>query len=171
VDFTAYAGGPVVTGIMNLSAASVGAAAALLGQDGQRFSGSFCITATANCTGTNLISGTFTDAAFGSAGGTDLTVNVSDPSETLALTSSLIPASQLVTPNAFALSLVTGSAPLGILGAGATQTLGAVGGGPITYFTTGDVSASVVSEPQTFGLAALAMGMLGMTALRRRRRR
>jgi hypothetical protein len=165
VAFTAYAGGPVTTGLMSLSASSTTAAQALLGQVGQRFSGSFCITSGAGCTGTNLISGTFADAAFGTAGGTDLTVNVSDPTETLALTSSLIPAAQLATPNAFALSLVTGSAPLAIVG----TTLAASGGGPITYFVTGDVSASAVPEPAGLGLLGVGLLGLGMTTLRRRR--
>ena len=170
VDFTAFLVGSPVSAFMSLTANSVSAAASILGQDGQRFSGSFELCSTANCSGAgniNYISGVFTDAAFGTAGGIDLTVNVSDPSESLSLTSSVIPANELLTPNAFALSLVTGSAPLGILGSGATQTLGAAAGGPITYFVTGDVSASAAVVPEPGSLGLLAAGLLGLLAVRR----
>jgi hypothetical protein len=173
VMFTAYAGGPVITGIMDLTANSVSQAVSLLNQVGQAFSGSFCITSQNGCQGTNFISGTFTDAAFGTNGGTDLTVNVSDPTETLVLSSSLIPASQLGTPNAFSLSLVTGSGPLGILGSGSTTTLGNTtlgSDGSITYFATGDVSASDAPAPEPASIALLGVGLLGVCFVSSRKR-
>jgi hypothetical protein len=179
VTFTAYAGGPVTTGIMNLTANSVGAAQLVLGNDAQQYSGSFSITSGPGGTGTDFISGTFADAAFGAAGGSGLTVQVSDPTESLTLTSSLIPANQLATPNSFSLSLVTGSAPLAILGSGATTTLGCAAGslgcptganaGQINYFATGDVSASVAT-PEPASLALLGVGLLGLGFVASRKR-
>lgn len=169
VDFTAFLGGIPGIGDMSLTANSVTPAASLLGQLGQRFSGSFCITSGPGCSGTNFISGTFSDAAFGTAGGVDLTVNVSDPTESLALTSDVVPASELQTPSAFALSLVTGSDALALLGSGSTQTLGGAAGGAIDYFATGDVSASTpIAEPVSTAL--LAVGLIGLGMVRYRRR-
>jgi len=171
VDYTAFLGGAAVSGFMNLSANSVSQAASLLGQDGQRFSGSFEICSQSFCAGPgNVIqlSGIFTDAAFGTAGGTDLTVNVSDPTESLSLSSSIIPASELGIPNSFALSLVTGSDALAILGSGATATLGGAAGGAVTYFVTGDVSATPFGVPEPASFAILGVGLLGLTMLKRK---
>jgi hypothetical protein len=181
VLFTAYAGGPVISGIMNLTANSVGPALLVLGNDAQRYSGSFSITSGPGGTGTDFISGTFADSVFGAAGGTGLTVQVSDPTESLTLTSSLIPVNQLATPNSFSLSLVTGSAPLAIVGSGATATLGCAAGslgcptganaGQISYFATGDVSASVATPtPEPASLALLGVGLLGLGFVASRKR-
>jgi hypothetical protein len=45
----------------------------------QDYSGSFCIASGPGCTGTVDLQGSFTDAVFSFANGTQLLVNVADP--------------------------------------------------------------------------------------------
>ena len=92
------------TSLFSLNATSVSAATQLGTQIIQLYSGSFCFTSLNGCTGTNYLSGTFTDATFGAAGGPGLTLNVNSPPDTLVLTSSVIDASQLAAPSTFGLS-------------------------------------------------------------------
>jgi len=127
----------------------------------QHYSGNFCISSGAGCTG-SFLSGTFTDAAFGANGGPGLTVNVNNPPESLALASNVLPASELQPPSSFNLTFVNLSAPLGIVG------------GSIDSFTasfTGDISASAANVPEPTTMAVLGMGMLGLGMVRARRRR
>jgi hypothetical protein len=124
----------------------------------QHFSGSFCISSVAGCGG-NFLSGIFTDAAFGANGGSGLVVQVSDPPETLTLTSNVIPASQLLSPLAFNLTFADLGPALHIDGA----TLGS-----FTSSFTGNVSAESVPEP--LSLAVMGVGLLGLGLTRRKRR-
>lgn len=73
------------TSLFSLNATSVSAATQLGTQIIQLYSGSFCFTSLNGCTGTNFLSGTFTDATFGAAGGPGLTLNVNSPPDTLIL--------------------------------------------------------------------------------------
>jgi hypothetical protein len=160
VTISGLFGNPGVTsGTMTLSANNTDAATNVSGFVIQHYSGSFSIVNGA----TNLLSGVFTDAAFGALGGEGLTVNVANPPESLTLTSSVIPASDLVPPSAFDLSMSAVAPPL------------AITNGTIAAFTasfTGDASSNVVaaSEPARLGLGVLGLGILGLGMVRHSRR-
>jgi hypothetical protein len=143
-----------------LSATSVDPAVLFGGNIIQHYSGSFCVSSVAGCGG-NFLSGTFTDAAFGANGGPGLTVQVSNPPESLALTSNVIPASQLVPPSSFNLTFVNLGPALHING----TTLGA-----FTASFTGDVSSSAVPAGEPAGLAIMGVGLVGLGWIVSRRR-
>lgn len=154
-------GPPPATVFLDLSATSTDAATTLGAAVIQHYNGSFCLTSGTGCGGVNVLSGTFTDAAFGALGGPGLTVNVNDPPDTLSLTSALIPAADLVPPTAFSLGFTNLDPALAIIG----TTLA-----PFTASFAGTVSASVepVNEPAT--LALLGFGLVALAAVSRRRR-
>jgi MYXO-CTERM domain-containing protein len=143
-----------------LSATSIDSAVNISGEIVQHYSGSFCVSSVAGCGG-NFLSGTFTDAAFGAAGGPGLTVQVSNPPENLTLSSNVIPAGELLPPSSFNLTFVNFSTPLVIDG----STIGA-----FDASFTGDVSSNAVaaSEPASLGILGLGLLGIGMVAHRRR---
>lgn len=151
--------GTIPGAVMSLTATSVDAAVLVAGNVVQHYSGNFCISAGAGCTG-NFLKGVFTDAAFGGNGGPGLTVNVNNPPESLTLTSNLIPAALLVPPNSFSLGFSNLSPGLHIDG----TTIGA-----FTASFAGTVSSEAVSTPEPMTFAVLGMGLLGMLAVRYRR--
>jgi hypothetical protein len=155
---TAGNGSILGNALFSLTAASIDPATTLLTAVIQHYSGSFCFTSLAGCGGTNFLSGTFSDAAFGALGGPGLAVNVNNPPDTLTLTSSVIPASQLLAPSTFGLSFANLAPNLFIDG----TTIGA-----FTADFSGTVSASSVPEPTS--LAVMGVGLLGLTFLAKRK--
>lgn len=153
------AGAPPATVFLSLSATSNDVATPFLGAVIQHYDGTFCLTSAINCGGVNVLSGTFSDAAFGALSGPGLTVNVNNPPDTLTLTSSIIPASELAAPNAMSLGFTNLSPPLAILG----TTIA-----PFTASFAGTVSASVVEVPEPLSVALLGVGLLGLAAVRKR---
>src|SRR5436190_7797102 len=81
-------GGAPFPAFFDLNATSVGAAFTVGTFTAQHFAGTFCITSAVGCAGTNYLSGVFNDSVFGA--GSSLTLSVSQPPDTLALTSSVI---------------------------------------------------------------------------------
>jgi hypothetical protein len=160
IDLTQLLGlGPMNNVFFNLSAASIDAAVTVGPAIIQHYSGNFCISTAADCGGTDILSGVFTDAAFGASGGTGLTVQVSDPPDTLTLLSDLIPATKLDTPDSLNFALSALSPKLHIVGdtiAGFTASI------------AGNVSA-VAAVPEPAALAMLGVGLIGLTAVRRTR--
>jgi hypothetical protein len=152
---------PFPSADFNLTAASFDAVTAIGGALLQHYNGTFCISTGAGCTGTDLLSGSFSDAAFGAGGGPGLVVNVNNPPDTLSLSSGVILASDLIAPNSFSLGFSNVTPALGIDG----TTIAGFGAS-----VAGTVSASAtppVTEPGS--LAILGSALLGMGWLRRHR--
>jgi len=159
-DVTQLFGNSPMAGVFfNLSASSIDAVSGVGSALLQHYSGTFCISSAANCGGVDILSGTFTDAAFGAAGGTGLVVNVSSPPDTLVLSSSILPASDLIAPTSFNLAL-----------SNLTPALASIGStiAPFDASFAGTASSAVAAVPEPATMGILALGVLALATLRRR---
>ena len=150
-----------LSGFLDLSANSIDAAVGIGPALLQHYSGTFAVTSLAGGLGTNYLSGTFSDAAFGLATGEQLSINVASPPDTLALTSGVIPAADLVAPSTFTLSLSNLLPALSLDNA----TLAS-----FTASYSGVASATTVATPEPASLAVLGIGLLGLGMVAQRRR-
>ncbi|HEY2418917.1 MAG TPA: hypothetical protein VGH84_13420 [Steroidobacteraceae bacterium] len=146
-----------------LSANSIDAAQTVLGLAVQHFSGTFCISSGVGCTGTDFLSGSFTDAAVGAVGGPGLVVNVNNPPDTLSLSSSVISPLDLGPPNTFNLAFSNLIPDLAVCGATLCS---------FTASFSGVASANTTSVPasEPLGLAVLGVGLLGLGLVKARGR-
>lgn len=151
--------GSIPGALLSVNATSVNAATTVAGQIIQSYDGTFCISSGAGCTG-SFLKGTFTDAVFGAAGGPGLTLNVSNPPETLVLSSNVLPAADLNPPSSFNLDFTNLNVPLSITG----TTIAS-----FTASVAGNVSASASAVPEPASLGLLGLGLLGLGMVVRRR--
>jgi hypothetical protein len=145
----------------DLSATSVGSAGSLGNFVTQHFNGTFCITAVDGCSGTNYLSGAFSDSVFGA--GNSLTLSVSQPPDMLSLTSDVIAPDVLATNTGMSLAFV-GISPQ------VHEHINTLGG--FTAGVSGNFSAEPVNAVEPGSLAVLGSGLVlaGMVGMRRRRR-
>lgn len=155
IGITQIENGVPVNAFFDLSAASDGSAVPILGGTAQKFSGSFSINSLANNTGTNYLSGTFSDVTFGTGPGGALSVGA--PPDSLVFTSSVITTLNL-------------PAAIGLGFANVLPAFEQVGDsiGSFTSSVSGTFSASAVPEPTS--IALMGVGLLGLTLVARKRR-
>jgi hypothetical protein len=158
VNITQDLGGFLGAAFFNINATSTDPAVAVGTGVLQHYSGTFSLVSGLGGSGSNYLSGVFTDAALGTGGA--LTIGIGSPPDLLTLTSSFLTAAQLGQPSAAAFSLTNaGDITLN------NHTIDS-----FTATVSGNVSASptAVIEPGT--LALLGAGLFGMCAVRYRRR-
>jgi hypothetical protein len=153
---------PSQNAFFDLLANSVGNAASLGNFVTQHFSGTFCITSVDGCGGTNYLSGTFADSVFGA--GNSLTLSVSQPPDTLSLTSDVIASSVLETNTGMSLAFAGVSPQV----SEDVNTLAGFTAGVSGDFSSESVPVNTI-EPGSLAVLGSGLILAGMVGMRRRR--
>ena len=145
-----------ISATFTLSATNSGPATTSGGEITQHYNGTFSITSGA----TNFLSGTFSDAVFGSGGALTLSASNPSPTQSVTFTSNVI-APSLISAFDRAMSLsftdVSPSAAI-VPGTGTLRSF--------TSDVSGDFS-SAVPEPSTWAMMLIGFGGLGYAAYRK----
>jgi hypothetical protein len=151
---------------LNLSATNTGAATLVAGNVVQDFGGNFQITSGLGGTGTNYLSGTFSDAVFGAAGGSALTMSAAQPPDFLTFTSDVILSGALDQPRGLSLSFAGVDPPVGITNNSLSSFSSSVSG---TFNAAG--TPVVVPAPAALPLLLAGAPLLGLAGWRKWRKR
>jgi hypothetical protein len=154
VNITQILGGVPSLADFDLNITSVDPVTPLGAGGFQHYSGSFSFTSGAGGTGTNFLSGNFSDVVLGT--GASAVLSAGAPPDTISFTSDVI--NVLALPRAVSFSFANVTPAISIDG----DTLGS-----FTSSVSGDFSATPVPEPMS--LAIMGVGLLGLTAFSRRR--
>ena len=155
IDITELLGGAPGAAFFDLDLTSTDAAAPLGGGGSQHFAGGFSITSGLGATGTNYLSGSFSDIVLGV--GPSGVLAAGAPPDIISLSSDVI--ADLSMPSAIALSFAGLSPAFGLDGA----TIGS-----FTSSVSGTFSASPAAVPEPASLAVLMAGVMGLGFVRRR---
>jgi hypothetical protein len=158
INVTQDLGGITGLAFLQFHATSINAASSIGPITTQNFAGHFEVTTLSGGLGTNILSGVFSDAAFGNNGA--FTVQIASPPDTLTLTSDVISQAQLQPPIALAFSMTNATPGIHIQG----TTIA-----PFTATISGNASANAADVPEPATLALLGVGMIGIAAVRRKR--